>query len=191
MGVVVFRRLELEILNLERQIVECKSDEDTVSRLRGMKSALEEINSYMLSFGWLTHAKTKERVRTFIDTSYNYVESAKILNVESRSSFETSIWYTSKKFEERIGVDTLKLILDGRVDEGLRQFRVGTGNLSLSTLIPDGVVSHVPKSKYNGLISPSACGKELRLLKNLTSKKIEAAIQSRNEDNIYFIRYIL
>lgn len=188
---IIFRELEMMCITTEKHIKSYQYDDKHRRRLLAKMSALQEIRDYLFSYEWLKHKKTIERVKTYLESGYNYKESTKKLNVVSTSAFETTIWYASKKFEESIGVDTLSLLNDNKIMQAVYQFRVGTGKLRLDNLLPSDIIPVIPQPVYNGLIRASDCRNELQTLKLATTKSLESRFKSLDGGQLAFIRYIL
>jgi hypothetical protein len=191
MAVIIFRRLENELASVRKLLGgDGISDEDRNSFV-DKENALSLLMTYLNSFEWLTHAKTKERVKLFISSRYDYKFCTEQLNMESLSAFETSMWYTAKKFQSKIGENTIDLIMDGAISTALIQFNTGTGKMGLVSILPHGVGNLLPAPLSTGAISISECRGELELLKSLVLKTIKSKLSSLGRDNLAFLRHIL
>lgn len=188
----IFRELENLRVQTRLTLMDKNITEDTKIIYKEKLFALHELKSYLDSFDWLSHNKTKERVKVFIQTKFNTEESVKKLEESSKTAFETSMWYASKKFKESIGDSTLSLISEGRVAEGLRHFYIKTGQLNISTITSKEVVDLLPEpSDLNGVIHTSLCRAELRILKGLTLKNISSTFAKLNSDKLSLLRHVL
>lgn len=190
-AVIVYRRIELEIVRVKKALVKRDLDDQTRKNFSDQLDLLQEIKAYLHSFVWLRNKKTKERVKTFIELKYSYEDSVYRLNEESLTAFQTSMWYTAKKFEELIGTSTLDLISDGRIDDAVRQFHISIGKLNLSSVLLSGVSPLLPEQDSTYPIWIADCLRELKVLANLSSNKVESVLSTLDETKVAFLRYVL
>lgn len=191
MRLIVFKQLAMAMVEIEKLLRDKSlSDESRVLLLK-QRDALNEINDYLWSFEWLSHESSKQKVRLFLESGYNYKDVWQKAGSTSRTSFETSIWHAARVFQKKIGESTLQLILDGKVDEGLRQFRISIGKMDLTQFIPKSLCDMLPVKEYTRMYSLSECLAELRFLKNLTYSNIKSRLSLLDEVKLSFLRYVL
>ncbi|MED3767661.1 hypothetical protein P4538_13295, partial [Geobacillus stearothermophilus] len=82
-------------------------------------NALMEIVSYVKSLAWLKQSQAKEKMRFLIKTKFNYERTKKEFNISSINAVEVFVSYANKKLLEKIGKDTVDLILRGEVDSAM------------------------------------------------------------------------
>jgi hypothetical protein len=191
MAVIVFRRLTNEFESVRYSLAQNDYSEDTGNLLNAKLDVLTQISTYLHSYSWLKHKTSKERVKAFIASEYNYQACAEQLDVASLTAFQTSIWYAAKQFEAKIGKKTIDLISEGKTDEALIQFNTGTGLLGLVSLLPSEVAELFPDSKIDVLLTLSECTVELEFLKRIALNTLRKELLSVSKLKLRHLRYIL
>lgn len=187
---IIFKELYKAIDNMNYKLSNESLTTDEELLYSKQKNALEKVQAYLLSYDWLSHKKTKERVELFIKSGFDYRGCAEQLGIKL-NAFETSMVYAGNKFKDKIGQDTLSTILGGQVTAGLLQYQIGVGELKLKSLIPSEIVSKLPPAKNDVLLSIEDCKDELELFKRIALLDIVNTMRSLDKDKFSFLRHIL
>lgn len=154
-------------------------------------SALKEIYHYIMNDEtWAGQERSRGKAITFIKNRCHYEKTRKELGAKSRNSVEASMSYLSKKLEAKIGVNTIDLIIQGKVEEALTQFRTGTGKLNPSDYIVEGLLDLLPKSNNSHAILED-CKREIKFLLAFTKFNLERLVALHKGDNFSYLKYIL
>ncbi|AYV72910.1 hypothetical protein M1D49_00330 [Bacillus sp. PK3-056] len=98
--------------------------------------------------------------------------------------------YLSKKIEKKVGASTIDLILEGKVDEAMIQFRAGTGKLNPAVYLLDGLFDLLPKAD-----KPHAnleeCEKEIKFLLTFTKSYLARISSLYNKGNLSYLLYVM
>ncbi|MFG6497280.1 hypothetical protein P8610_18095 [Fictibacillus sp. UD] len=154
-------------------------------------SALKEIFDYIKNDEtWVGQEKSRKKAILFIKNRCNYGKTKDELGAKSKNSVEASMSYLSKKLEGKVGASTIELILEGKVDEAMIQFRAGTGKLNPSDFIIDGLLNLLPLSnKLHANLEE--CKKEIKFLLTLTKANLEKHTNLYNKHNLSYLLFVL
>jgi hypothetical protein len=154
-------------------------------------SALKEIFDYIKNDEtWAGQEKSRKKAIIFMKNRCNYGKTKDELGAKSKNSVEASMSYLSKKIENKVGASTIELILEGKVDEAMIQFRAGTGKLNPSDYIIDGLFELLPiEGKPHSTLEN--CAKEIKFLLTFTKSFLAKICSSYNKDNLSYLMYIL
>ena len=107
----------------ELEYVEQGSDRENTLLLA--KQLLEEIIDYLKSYKWLYKQSSKEKIKVWIESGYDYDVLCEQFNI----SYEGARWsvsWANSQFKKKIGENTIKLIKEGLIEEARAAFYVGT-----------------------------------------------------------------
>lgn len=174
--------MEIKERSLKGQDVEdCEKKKQALVRV--LKHALQDDS-------WLSHKTSREKVRYFIHNGCDYDKTMEHFKAKSRNSVESSMSVFGKKFAEAIGVDTVDLIVNGFVEEAMKQFDQMTQKVDSSDIYLKGVSKLLPKPK-NKYFLLEDCKEELKLLRLLTTSFLEQHTKRFDEEKIAYLLYVL
>ncbi|WP_427392321.1 hypothetical protein ACPVTF_15330 [Geobacillus icigianus] len=167
-------------------------DEETRELELRKLNALMEIVSYVKSLAWLKQSQAKEKMRFLIKTKFNYERTKKEFNISSINAVEVFVSYANKKLLEKIGKDTVDLILRGEVDSAMAQFRANTGHdhQNLDFFIP-GIAKFLPHPEKHKFMLLTECEEELILLGNLSHFMVSSMFEKADKMKLAHLLYIL
>lgn len=188
---LIFRRLTAAREQLEATLRrKCLLDEDDALE-REQLLALREIYDYIAhDETWVSQAKSRRKAITFLKNHCNYEKTREELHAKSRNSVEVSMSYLAKKLETKIGTSTIDLILEGKVQEAMVQFRTGTGHLNPREYLIEGLFDLLP-SPINTPISFIACEKEIKFLLIFGKNHLVELASKYSQDHLAYLVYIL
>lgn len=186
----VFRHLKNAIEHVREQVEVFKRDPKFHQQELYKLNALNEIKDYVYGCSWLTNEKTKLRVQNFLIHDLNYKKVASLLNT-SQNALEVTISYANKIVKEKIGENTIQLILDGYVDTAMTQFRISVGRYNVMGLVLTEILGMLPEGELLPNISVADCKQELVFLKTLTYKNISDVLDRLSKERLTFLRYVL
>lgn len=154
-------------------------------------SALKEIFDYIKNDEtWAGQERSRQKAIIFIKNHCNYAKTKDELGAKSKNSVEASMSYLSKKLERKVGASTIELILEGKVDEAMIQFRAGTGKLNPADYLLDGLFDLLPKAD-----KPHAnleeCEKEIKFLLTFTKSYLARVSSLYNKENLSYLLYVM
>lgn len=187
---LIFKKLYSSIREVRSMLAE---SEDLLEKkgLEEKLSALMLLYDYLHSFKWLSHEKTKSKVRFYLEHNFDAKAGAEEFHIDTVNSFETSMSYAGKKFIKRIGKKTLDLIFSGATEEALFQFKFSTGQLTLSNLLVSGVSELLPKPEKDLLLPLNDCVEELNFFRALSLVTVTNELEFLDVSKVAHIRYIL
>lgn len=131
------------------------------------RELLEEIVEYVNSLSWLSRTKTKDKVRFFIKSGYDYEALCKEFGITYESA-KNAIKWASKQLKAKIGRNTVQLIRFGYIEEARVAFYVGIGKISRDNLFVSDLNGILPESKYSAIYTLQDCIAELALLRKMS-----------------------
>lgn len=178
--------------NLIKKVTETKklvgSAGDTED-LDAQLSLLAEIKDYEMGFTWLKQRYTKEKVRLFITSKFDYKHMQEVYG-ETYDRLRGSMHYANSKFLEHIGQNTLKLIEAGDIGKAQLQFYKTAGLLKDTDIFPQTLLDMLPVQKYSTR-SLSSCEKELRFLYNYSLAAMQSRLGRLDKDKLQYILWVL
>lgn len=150
-------------LSKEHNSVKNNPDEAVAAK----RELLEEIVEYVNSLGWLSRTKTKDKVRFFIKSGYDYEALCKEFGITYESA-KNAIKWASKQLKAKIGRNTVQLIRFGYIEEARIAFYVGVGKISRDNLFVSDLNNLLPESKYSAIYDLQDCIAELALLRKMS-----------------------
>lgn len=194
MSRTIFRKLEnaykavyIELKNEEKK----KEHKDVlrVGELQKQKGLLQDILNYVNSFCWLKHEETIERIKFFLKNKYSYSEFCNYFGVTYEAA-KVCISYANQKCVEKIGKNTIDLILEGKIDEARATFLFRSGQLKLRNFIIDAALIGIPEAAYM-TVDIEDCERELSFLRLYSQAILEARVELLDKEKMAYIRYIL
>jgi hypothetical protein len=184
---IIFRELEEAVQTVHQRLLRGSEVEDGLDaqRLR----LLHDIAAYVRGYAWLSHTKSKERIKLFLKYRYQYGETAAALGV-SRKSLEQSVSYAAKQLSRRIGDNTIDLIMEGQLELARQEFLLGTGALAPSDWFVGGIMERFPAKKDAG-VALHAAGRELAFLLRYTRRQLDLAASSLDSRVMAHLLYVL
>lgn len=154
------------------------------------QAALDELVKYTKSYAWMKRRDAIEKVQAVLKSKYDYKLVSEHFHVSS-NSLQVTMSYASKLLEDKIGANTIDLILIGEIDNAMLQFRAGAGVVSLDALLVSGVTAMLPKTEKSLYLSVVGCEEELNFIRGLTVVKVAKELSGLDSSKLAFLRYIL
>lgn len=187
---LIFKDLEKGIKQIiSEQKVMDKTDKVKERQLKEQRILLDEVVSYIKSYEWLKHERTIERVKFFLKNKYDYTVFCKYFDI-TYDAAKVSISYANQKAREKIGENTVELILDGKIEEAKALFYFRSGQLKLRSFIVDSALPIIPQAAYMNT-SIKDCETELKFLTIYTESMLEKRVDAIDADKLAFLRYVL
>lgn len=189
---LIFKELESAVKNTKREIHTLKTaggSETEEIALQKRLDALNEVLGYIKSGEWASTKKAKERM---IFTMKNGNEAAAEKYETTLSSIKVSMSQYSTTIRNIIGVDTIQLIMDGKVEEGLTQFRCRTGTLTLDTLM-----LHRPMTVFtrdydiSQDIKLSDCRVEMEFIHKYLDSSYQRDVERCDKNKLAYIKHLM
>jgi hypothetical protein len=153
--------------------------------------ALKQIVDYAIELDWIKHQYSKDRLKYFFNSGFEYQITADHFGV-SKNSIEASVSYSAKKFEKLIGGKaTLNLIKKGQIEEAITQFNIATGKVNPDDWFIDGVNYALPTPKDGIPYKLQNFRKELNFLSLFSKVNFKALVKAQNQENLSHLLYIL
>lgn len=185
----IFKKLSKAKAEVKSNMEKYKSDEEFVKIESSKLEALEVISDYIDSMSWIRRKNALNKYKALVAHNFNSEKVANYLGT-SVGSVKTSITYLSNQIEEKIGKNTIELILEGNIQTAMLQFRVGTGYIDMSKVIDNGIYNMIEFGEAEGQLI-SDCESELKFLKALTFKSIQARLSTLSKDKLALIDKIM
>lgn len=167
--------------------IECY--EDSVELFEDRMSLMNEINEYINGFSWITQNETKEKIKFFLKSGFNY----KLLCEKYHTTYgaaRVSINYCSSQLLKKIGTKTLALIRNNYIEEARSAFYMNSGKIKLENLLQTDVVKELPEAKFD-IVDMSDCKTELTFLCVMSKKRLRDCLQGVNKKRLGHLLYIL
>lgn len=153
--------------------------------------ALKQIYEYMRDDEtWAVQKRSRRKAMIFLKHHCSYEKTRDELNASSKNSIEVSMSYLSKKLENKIGINTINLITEGKVDEAIIQFETGTGKLNPEKYVIKGLIDLLPPPVHSHT-TLSTCEKELKFLLVFTTNHLKELAAKYNQENLSYLMYVL
>ena len=130
-----------------------------------------------------------ERVRFFLKNKYDYTVFCKYFDI-TYDAAKVSISYANQRAREKIGENTVELILEGKIEEAKALFYFRSGQLKLRNFIVDSALPIIPPPAYMNT-SIKECETELRFLRVYTESMLDKRVDAIDTDKLAFLRYVL
>ena len=193
---LIFKELESAIKSVKRELHNIKVAAGTDSNsekleflLQKKLDALLELLDYVKSGDWASTKKAKERM---LYTMQNGNEAAAEKFETTLASVKVSMSQYSTTIRNIIGGDTIQLILDGKVDEGLTQFRCRTGNLTLDTLMLHRPMTVFTKDyDITKEIKLSDCKYEMEVIHKYLDSTYQKDIAQCDKNKLGYLKHLM
>lgn len=188
---LIFRRVSRAVKEVQANLKDKNLFSEEERQLEQKKlDALMLIVDFIIKQEYLSHQKSKERLSFFLKNKFDYEKTRLHFNT-SKNSIEASVSYIGKKLENLIGPNTINMILEGRVDEALTQFYIGTGQVKTDEWFIEGVKSYFPTPNKDVTLSLPDCKEEIHLLGVFTKLHLEGLVNSYDHNKLAYLLYIL
>ena len=184
---LIFKQLEHAIKSVTR---EKKQTNDTkkLALIDEKLNALFEISEYIKAGEWLGKTSAIDRMRYSL--KHTIAETAEKFEC-SKDSVSSSLTKYSRKLEGLIGSNTISMIVEGKVREGLVQFYLKSGAFSVEQIIASDVHSYLPDQAELEDCSIAECLNELKVLRICSSAYIKNLFKRVSLEKVAFLLYIL
>lgn len=195
---LIIRRFKKELSKIEEGLsflnTENVNDEDeTKLRLLIKLSAMDELNDYIESYVWVKSNKSANKIKDIIKTDFDYGSVALKYGI-SINSLQVTLSRADRRLKAKIE-EPLNLIVEGKVEEGLRVFRLGDSSKNApiidETLFLKDFLIKTEEPNDSELFSLAECVDALKVLRYYTHKVTKTNISKGGESKIAFLRYIL
>lgn len=92
-----------------------RTDEDAIALEIAKLKILTRIIAYVNSYEWLSRAQTREKMKAFLQSKYNYREVAERFGIK-KSTLQVAISHANRRLEQKIGSKTIDLNLEGKIE---------------------------------------------------------------------------
>lgn len=187
---LVFKEIEAHIKKAKLDSRNFKDvDQKRYNRAMRQLEALTEILNYIKSGEWAATRKACDRL---LYTMKNGISASATHFGTSENSISASLTQYSNTIRKLIGNDTLDLIMNGDVEEGLIQFRCKSGTISFEKLLIDNPVQQMPKyalgtERYN----LEECATELQFLYRYLDVSFRRELEKCDAKKLAYIRCLL
>lgn len=153
--------------------------------------ALSEIKEYIDSYCWIKREDEKEKLKFLREVDFDYNVAMDNYKV-SKNSLVCFMYRESKKLNEKIGDNTISLILSDKdlVSDGLVNFRIKTGVYSLEKILMKETFESLPEEEMN-LFDFKDCRNEILYLYTYSKIAREFAYEDISENKLAYVLYIL
>ncbi len=194
MSRTIFKKLEdaYKAIVIELKKEEKKKefkDSNRINLLQKQRDLIQEILDYINTFKWLKHEETIERIKFFLKSKYSYQEFCNHFKITYEAA-KVCISYANQKAIEKVGRNTIDLILEGRVEEARATFYFRTGQLKLRNYVIDSALSEIPNPQHM-TVDIEDCKKELSFLRLYSQALIDSRVELLDKEKLAYIRYIL
>lgn len=152
----------LEWVREEKDKIDVRTESIKYKKFLLLEKDLEDIEKYINSGEWLVRQEAQDKIKYIIKTNYNYGLVAQKYNT-TEDAIRTFITYCNQKLKEKIGENTIDLLLEGKRGVAKAQFETLRGLYALNNLYPQNVLDMLPKSREAGY-TLEECKKELEFL---------------------------
>lgn len=189
----VFKKLEEGIESVKAEITElCKQDTvdtELMSTLKLKQKALLEIKDYVNSLEWLTKKPAKERMKVFLAAKGDYKAASEELH-DSLGSMYVFVTNATKRLKQKIGENTIELILNGDVKIGLVQFYTLTGKYAKEAILMGEVLDKLPQGRLE-FYDLTDCKNELRFFYEYSKAIMDKRYAALDEQKLALVMYVL
>lgn len=191
--------IRVSLKNLVRVIEQLQSakkttDKRDVKRLKLINAQLGllvEILDYVKTFDWLKKADYKEKIQTYWFSKLNNNVLVEQYGLTQNNANNT-ILYANDRLREKLGENTLQLILDGEVDKARNQFYVNSGKIKLENMILSDVFKILKVSSEKPVdVSSEESLKVLKFLCDYSVAEMQRRYNDLDKGSQQYIRYIL
>lgn len=171
----------------ELELVEQGSD--TEFNLLQAKELLEEIVEYMKSYKWLYKGSSKEKIKVWLESGYDYEVLCEKCNIPYANA-KMAVSWANGQFKKKIGESTIKLIKEGLIEEARAAFYAGTGKLRVDMFVASDCLEALPKAEYN-IYKLADCTNELEILRCISKARLKGYLEVMDEDKMAYVLWLL
>ncbi len=153
--------------------------------------ALLEIDDAVSKYEWVGKQDAVERIKFVRDSHFDYDLVREKYNM-SESALKSFMFRLNKKLSDYIGEDTIDLIVSrhNKISLGLIQFRVCSGQYSLSNIFIKGFYEKLPPEKLD-LYNIFDCKEEIKLLYYFSNFNMQQKLAECDMDKLAWLIYIM
>lgn len=187
---LVFREIEEAIRKTKVELRNYKDvDAKRYAKATRKLEALTEILTYIKSGGWATTKKSCDRL---LYAMKNGTSAAAKYFETTEDSINASLSQYSKSIRKLIGADTLELILNGDVEEGIIQFHCCSGTVTLEKLLLDNPILQIPKYCSDPMkYKIEDCKTELQFLNKYLDSRFRRELEMCDPDKLAYLRCLI
>jgi len=184
----IFRQLDNEY-QLTKMKLQSSTDPEELRFEARKLELLQTFLSYMESLAWMKHRQTKEKVKAYLKSNFQYRAVAEKLGI-SLNSLQVSVSYAAKKLEEKLGA-ALQLVKEGDLEAAERAFLVAIGRKNPSDLFLSGLADVLPEADEISDVDLTECSEELKLLRFFTIGHVQKLVGKYDVRKIKQLLYII
>ncbi len=169
--------------------LEGTTEQDDRLKIKKQLKLLNMVSDYVESCEWLVKADSKERMQYIIASNYDYKVVRANLEL-SEKELKNFMHYATKRLKTKIGSNTVDLIMTGKLNMAMVQFKSLTGTLSIDKLVRKDALDELPPLKFKP-VSLTECEDEIRFLFDNSAEVLKKRVAGLDKDKMAFIRYIL
>ncbi|WP_289137726.1 hypothetical protein [uncultured Brevibacillus sp.] len=190
----IFRRLTEALDTVSGKIHSGHLHENELDLEEKKLAALVEITKYVKSLDFLSHEKTKERLRYFFNSRFNYRSTALYFEC-GLNKIESAVSYAGKTLERKIGSGTIEMILESKnektINMAISQFRIGIGQEQPDEWFISDMAKRFPKAEKSSSLTIEECRTELAFLGYCTKHFYEKELAKLDKRKLAFLLYVL
>lgn len=188
MGQIIFKKIDRS-MQVVKEKIRVSVDKEEQQALRTQLLALRRVDEYVDSLEWLAREDAKTRIQVVRAANFDYEVASEELK-ETIGSLKVFVSYCNKRLEEKVGENTIDLIMAGRVKEGVVQFESLRGTYTRKSLMLCEVQEKLPKPEFKP-IALKTCTKELQFLHKYSTAEMEREYAGLDKRKLLFLMYIL
>lgn len=188
----ILRDIDRSLPEVRLKLKKSKGKSDKEKLYTRQLKALEQIVEYIDSYEWLRESKIKERIKFIREVEYDFNLIERELGM-SYNAFKCFMYRMNRKLEEKIGRDTLSLVLSNKEENialGVVNFRIQSGTYNLKNILLSDSFEILPKPKFH-LFKIEDCKNEIKFLYDYSKIAMQFAYEDLNIENLEFLLYIL
>lgn len=166
-----------------------KTDRETREDANAGLALYNELIDYMHTYEWLKKDSSKEKMKVYIESGFDYEVLMGKFNL-SYDNAKTTVKWATKQFRQKIGENTVSLLQQGFPYEARASYETHTGKLKMENLIMSDLVDALPDEEYFPY-SLEECKYELRVLYQYSKKKMESVIGKADLKKLAYIRHLI
>lgn len=195
MAKIIFKQLKEAVFTVSNRLQSNPLVDEEAKQLEEKRyDALMEIIKYARSLDFLSHESTKEKLRFFFQSRFDYKKTANHFGCPL-NNIESAVSYAGKRLERRIGRDTVQMIVQAQtqdaLDAAMLQFRVGTNSCSGQNLFLCNMSEWFPEPAKMGFRDLSEFRMELQLLQMFSMSFFQHFLDSVDHKRLAHLLYIL
>ena len=137
----------------------------------------------------VSRESARAKLSALMQTHFDYERVGRMFNT-SANSIQVSMSYLSKNLENKIGKETLPLLLAGQIEDAISNFEACSNTYLLAGFIPVEFTERIPLKIPKHLVL-SDCSQELEFLRSISMSALNEQFTKLDLDKLILIRYIL